>query len=75
MIGPYLLEGIGNADFYVMNDEKVATIVCNCKATQDLLLPMLAQECVIKYNEAYMQMNESQRAHANGLILFIHSAI
>jgi hypothetical protein len=57
-LGEYLFEGIGNADFYVMNDLNVATIVCNVKGTTNLLLLMLACECVAKYNAAYQLISQ-----------------
>jgi hypothetical protein len=49
--------GFGHVDFYVMKDERVATILCVFKATHDLLLPMNAIDCVTKYNNAFKEMS------------------
>jgi predicted Ser/Thr protein kinase len=43
----------GKMDFCVMKDKDNISIVCECKSTHNLLLPMTADECTATYNHAY----------------------
>jgi hypothetical protein len=49
---------IGQVDFTLQNGEdqngkRRVTVICESKSTQNLLLPILAEDCVKKFNEAY----------------------
>ena len=69
---------LGRMDFCVMKDETNISIICECKSTQNLLLPMTAHECAASYNFAYAYGLEndypvlewSNVAHPIGQLLF-----
>ena len=43
----------GRPDFCVMKNENTVSIICQCKSTHNLLLPMTAHACTRAYNCAY----------------------
>ena len=54
---------LGRMDFCIMKDEANVSIICECKSTQNLILPMTANACVKAYTNAYAKgLNTSQRS-------------
>ena len=45
--------GFGRMDFCIMKDDASISIVCECKSTHNLLLPMTAEKCKTEYDQAY----------------------
>jgi hypothetical protein len=46
----------GLVDFTLKNGEGQVTVICESKSTNNLLLPLDAEQCAQKYNEAYNKM-------------------
>ncbi len=56
---------VGNPDFCVLNEQGEVTIICECKSTQNLLLPMMAVDCKTAYDTAYAHgVSEMDRSPA-----------
>ena len=50
----------GKPDFCVMRDDVTVSIICECKSTHNLLLPMTAGDCTSAYNRAYAKGLEKE---------------
>ena len=65
----------GNPDFCIRNATENVSIICECKSTHNLLLPMTADKCKEEYDSAYSHTNVfpkawSNVAHPIGQLLF-----
>jgi hypothetical protein len=56
----------GLVDFTLKNGEKQATVMCESKSTNNLLLPLLAEQCVEKYNKAFNKMHGANDTQEGG---------
>jgi hypothetical protein len=56
---------VGSTDFLIKNKNNEISIICECKSTQNLLLPMTADECRIAYDSASDQTNSFRKAYSN----------
>jgi hypothetical protein len=64
-VGTNLHGAVGNIDFVVAYAAGKISIICECKSTHDLLLPMTADECKAAYDTAYDQANTFPKAYSN----------
>ena len=63
--GRGILDTIGIMDFAITNTDDKVSIICECKSTHNLLLPMTAAECEEAYDTAYYQTNPFPKAWSN----------
>jgi hypothetical protein len=68
---------IGQVDFTLQNGEdqngkKQVTVICESKSTNNLLLPLLAEDCVKKYNEAYDAEDTQATTHPPAWSMVCH---
>ena len=49
---------VGQMEFCIRNEDIDVSIICECKSTENLLLPMKAHQCKIAYDSAQNQTNK-----------------
>jgi hypothetical protein len=55
----------GNPDFIIKSENEKISIICECKSTHNLLLPMTAVECKETYDRAYTKTHDFVKAWSN----------